>query len=141
MSIMKTLQEFLAGYEGMSLRPISEILTDRPNQYPSSYAVALAGSGKVTEDIIGNRTYQNSYIFYAKEATANEVDRQENYDFLEDFTDWLEEQNADGNLPTLPGKYEAESLEVANAMLLDLEDNGTGLYQVQLQLIFTKRRG
>lgn len=140
MSILKSLQDFLLGYSGMSIRPLSEVLTDRPNEYPSSYALAPAGNGKIQEDILGKRTYQNSYVFYAKEEVADEVSRQENYDFLEGFSDWLEEQNAVGNLPQLPGKYEAETLEVSNIMLMDLYEDGTGLYQVQIQLIFTRRR-
>ena len=141
MTIIKTLQEYLTGYDGMSLRPLSEILTDRPEKQPSSYALAPTGSNKILTDVIGNRTYQHSYVFYAKENAANEVDRQETYDFLEDFTDWLEEQNDAGNLPVLPGRYKAESLEVSNAMMLDLYDDGTGLYQVQIQFTFEKRRG
>ncbi len=140
MSIIKTLQDYLTGYDGMSMRPLSEILTDRPDEQPSSYALAPTGNNKLVTDIIGNRTYQHSYVFYAKEAAADEVDRQENYDFLEDFTGWLEEKNAAGDLPVLPGKYQAESLEVSNAMLMDLYEDGAGLYQVQIQFIFTKKR-
>lgn len=135
MSIIKALQDFLMRYDGMSI-----VLTDRPDEVPSSYAVAAAGSGEIRQDIIGNRTYQNSYIFQAREAAANETDRQENYDFLEAFADWLEEQNDADTLSVLPGKYQAEALEVSNVMLVDLDEDGTGLYQVQLQLIFTKRR-
>ena len=30
-----------------------------------------------------------------KEAAADEVDRQDNYDFLESFSDWIDEQNDD----------------------------------------------
>lgn len=137
MSILKSLQNFLEGYGKMGL----VVLTDQTTEQPSSYAIAPSGNSKITEDILGNRSYQNSYIFYAKELAASEVDRQDTYDFLEDFSDWLEEQSDTGNLPSLPGNYQAESLEVSNAMLFDIEENGCGVYQIQLQFIFTKRRG
>ncbi len=137
MSILKSLQSFLEGYGKMDL----VVLTDQTTEQPSSYAIAPSGNSKITEDILGNRSYQNSYIFYAKELAASEVDRQDTYDFLEDFSDWLEEQSDTGNLPSLPGNYQVESLEVSNAMLFDIEENGCGIYQIQLQFIFTKRRG
>jgi len=136
-SILKSLQSFLEGYGKMDL----VVLTDQTTEQPSSYAIAPSGNSKITEDILGNRSYQNSYIFYAKELAASEVDRQDTYDFLEDFSDWLEEQSDTGNLPSLPGNYQVESLEVSNAMLFDIEENGCGIYQIQLQFIFTKRRG
>jgi hypothetical protein len=38
----------------------------------------------------------------------------------------------------LPANYIVEELNVSNAILFDIEEDGTGLYQVQIQLIFKK---
>jgi len=141
MSIIKALQDYLITYDNMELRSIQRMMTDTTLNTPSSYAVAPAGNSKVITDIAGNRTYQNNYIFYAKETAADEVDRQDNYDFLEDFSDWIEEQNDQGVFPTLPENYEVEEINVSNILLFDIEDDGTGLYQVQIQMIFTKKKG
>lgn len=141
MSIIKALQDYLKTFDGMEIRPIPEVLTDQMGKGPSSYALAPSGNGRTTTDIIGNKTFENNYVFYAKEAAANEVDRQENYDFLESLSDWLDDQNDEGILPMLPGRYQADSIEVANAMLFDVEENGTGLYQVQIKLKITKKKG
>jgi hypothetical protein len=137
MSIIKALQDYLETYDGMEL----QVLTDQTGERPSSYALAPSGNGKVTEDIIGNKTFENNYVFYAREATKDEVDRQDNYDFLESFSDWLDEQNDAGNLPELPGRYLAESIEVANSMLFEIDEGGTGLYQVQIKFTITKKKG
>lgn len=40
MSILSTLQEYLKKFDGMELRPISEVLTDRPEGPASAYAIA-----------------------------------------------------------------------------------------------------
>ncbi len=141
MSIIKALQDYLKTFDGMEIRPIPEVLTDRTGRHSSSYALAPSGNGKTTTDIIGNKTFENNYVFYAKEAASNEVDRQENYDFLESLSDWLDDQNDEGILPALPGRYQADSIEVANAMLFDVGENGTGLYQVQIKLKITKKKG
>ncbi len=141
MSIIKALQDYLTEYDGMELKPISQVLTDRTDEQPSSYALAPSGNGKTVTDIIGNKTFENNYVFYAKEAAADEVDRQDNYDFLEDFSEWLEEQNDIENFPVLPSGYEVESLEVSNIMLFDIDEDGTGLYQVQIKFTIIKRKG
>ncbi len=139
MSIIKSLQDYLEQYPRMDMQPLT-IKTDFADEKISSYSVAPSGNGKISSDILGNRTYQNNYVFYAREAASDEIDRQENYDFLEGFSEWLEEQNEDGNLPDLPANYKAEELRVSNIMLFDVNEDGTGLYQVQLQLEFRKER-
>ena len=139
MSIIKSLQNYLKQYTNMDMQPLI-IKTDIADKEISSYSIAPSGNGEISSDILGNRTYQNNYVFYARETIADEIDRQENYDFLEGFSEWLEEQNAEGNLPELPTGYEATELRVSNVMLFDVNEDGTGLYQVQLQLEFKKER-
>lgn len=140
MSIIKSLQTWLELFDSMELRSIPKVLTDQTDEDTSSYAIAPAGNGKIITDILGNKTFQNSYVFYAKEAASNEIDRQENYDFLEALTDWLEDKNDNKDLPVLPTGYEPEEIQVSNAMLFDIAEDGTGTYQVQIQFIFRKRR-
>ena len=79
MSIINTLREYLSEYEGLDL-----VMTDFL-QGAGSYAVTQSAGGSITRDILGNRTYQNSYIFLAKESGTDEVDRQDHYDFLSHF--------------------------------------------------------
>lgn len=138
MSILASLQEYLKKFDGMELRPISEVLTDRPEGAASAYAVAPAGSGKTQQDVTGRRFFRNSYVFFALERTGAEADRAENWDFLEALSEWLEEQSVAQNYPKLPAPYTVDALEVSNAMLVDLDDNGCGIYQVQIQLEFSK---
>ncbi|PWM59781.1 MAG: hypothetical protein DBX91_05275 [Subdoligranulum variabile] len=131
MSILKSLQEFLSGYPDM--RPV-RILTDGVSEDAESYAVSPAGNIRISEDILGNRTYENDYVFLARECTADEVDRQDNYDFLEGLFEWLE----NGSLPNLPGNYKAERIIPSNVLLLDIGENGSGIYQIQIKLTFVK---
>lgn len=136
MTILRILQDYLSEYPRMAMQPLSDITEENS----SCYALAPTGNGKTSKDVIGNRTYQNSYSFYAKESASNEIDRQENHDFLEEFSNWLEERNDNQDLPTLTSGYEAQEIQVSNAMLFDLYEDGTGLYQIQIQLIFKKIR-
>ncbi len=136
--ILKALQDYLQTYEGMDLQPLA---TDLAGTVISKYALAPSGNGKTVTDILGNKTFENNYVFYAKEPAGDEIDRQDNYDFLEDFSDWLDEQNDASNFPVLTGGYGVESMAVSNAMLMDIDPDGTGLYQIQIKLILTKQKG
>jgi hypothetical protein len=153
MSIIKAVQDYLTTYEGMELqtveveetkagpliKSINRVLTDRTDKEASSYALQPAGNSRVKKDILGNKTYENDYVFYAKEAAGAEVDRQDNYSFLESLFEWLEEQDEAENFPELPTVYTAESLTVANIVLFELEDH-TGLYQIQIKFRYRKEK-
>lgn len=133
MSIINTLREYLSEYEDLDM-----VLTDVTRKDAGSYAIAQSAGGSIRRDILGNVTYQNSYIFMAKEHGVDEVDRQDNYDFLEGFCQWLEERNESRDLPQLPSPYAPVSLEVSNVMLMGAEEGGEAIYQVQIQFIYQK---
>lgn len=134
MSIIKSLQNWLDTYDGMALTT----LTDTVDENAGSYSLALAGTSVSSIDILGKRAYRNSYVFYAREQVDAESDRVGNYDFIESFVEWIENQSDQENLPILPGKYKATGVEVANAMVYDIYDDGTGLYQLQINLEFER---
>lgn len=140
MSIIKSLQDYLMLYDGMALVPLKNISTEYTPAQGGTYAIAPTGNSAVKKDILGNVTYQNWYLFFAREKVADEVDRADMYDFLEGLTAWLEEQADGGNLPRTPGRYDVTDLEAMNHMLYDIEDNGLGLFQVQINLTLKRRK-
>lgn len=140
MSIIKSMQDWLAEYPGMRLQPLNAVLTNLTKSIPSSYALAPAGDGKTETDLSGNRTYRKNYVFYALESIQDEVDRAENHDFLEGFTDWLEERADNDDFPIISGAYSVDSIDVSNLLLHDVGTDGSGIYQVQIQLTITKWR-
>ena len=137
MSIISAVQKYLEGFEGMEMRTIH---TDGTESEAGTYAVAPSGNSKTVTDIIGNRTYINNYVFYAREYTTSEKERQENYDFLDEFFEWLEENNDNEVFPLIKG-YEVEEISASNVLLYDVSEDGRGTYQIQIQLRLTKRRG
>jgi len=132
MSIIKATRSWLGGFDGMT------VLTET-TQGVGTYSLAPSGNAVKSVDIMGNRTYQNSYVFLAKENRLNEVDRQDTFDFLESLTAWVEEQADAENYPVLSEPYIVDGIEVSNGMLIDVDDNGEGTYQVQIQIYITKR--
>lgn len=125
---------------GPSLKVIGRVMTDRTDEEASSYALQPTGNSRVKADILGNKTYENDYVFYAKEAAGDEIDRQDNYSFMEGLFMWLEEQDENDNFPTLPSGYQAERLTVANIVMFEPEDWKAALYQIQIKFTYRKER-
>ena len=135
MSILKSLQTYLEQFNGMEMEPI---MTDGVDS-DISYALQPSGNSKTVQDISGNRTYINNYVFYAKAYTVSEADRQDNYEWLDDFFEWIEENDENEIYPHIPG-YTVESISATNVLLYDVDDNGKGTYQIQIQLELRKGR-
>ena len=133
--MIKKLQEWLAGFEHAGLLPLTEVLTDVTDG-AGTYALQPAGNATTSIDILGNRIYTNNFVFYAKEYVHDEASRRENYDFLESLQEWIEEQEV---LPSW-GRYSVEQVEVSNGLLFDIGDDGSGIYQVQIQVTIRKEK-
>lgn len=144
MSIVKSVQDYLATYNGMQLINLSEMETDytpgKSGAKGGTAALAPTGNSRTRTDVLGNKTYENAYIFFAKDLAVDNSAREDMYDFLESFSGWIETKIDEGILPELPGKYEAVNLVPSNHMLYDIEESGAGVYQVELILTIKKRK-
>lgn len=133
MSIVGALQDYFSQFGGMKL------LTDHPDGTTESYAIMPTGNGAIARDVIGGAAYKNSYVLYACESLEDEADRAATHDLLERLQDWIEEQSYQGKSPQLPDPFQVEELTASNGMLFDVMDNGLGLYQIQINMKFTRR--
>ena len=135
MGILAGIQAWVAEYDAITIQP----LTDRPEIGFSQHAIAPAGGGTISTDILGNRTYTNSYVFLAQEKTTAEPDRAGAHDFLEALSAWIEGRADEQDFPVLPTGYEVDDLQVANGILSSIDDDGLALYQIQLQMTYTQK--
>ena len=65
----------------------------------------------------------------------------ENSGFYEDFLNWIEQENAQGNLPILEGNKEAVELKVSTTGYAFQTDENSARYQIQLKLIYLQKGG
>lgn len=138
MTVLRSLQDFLEKFPGMQLQKLGDIRTDFTKLQPASYALAPTGRGSRRKDVLGNRLYVSNYVFYAKELATDEADRASTYDFLDSFTEWLEEQDDAGDYPQLSPPYTVESISVNSGVLFNVRQDGTAIYQVQIQVEIKK---
>mgnify|MGYP001100743518 CR=1 FL=1 len=89
--------------------------------------------------IDGSSVRQYQFNFNSREAySMDRIMAIQAESFYEDFCNWVEEQNAAGNLPDMPEGCEAQALTIlAPGFMLDATMENA-FYQVQLQLQYFK---
>ena len=125
MSIMTSLKEYLEKFEEIELIPV---LKDTINSKVVC-TIQPMENNKIEEDILRDRAYINSYMFYAKVQPGNE----DCYKFLEEFLEWIEENDEKEIYPVING-YEVEAMNIQNVLLFNVDEYGHGIYQFQIQV-------
>ncbi|MCF0125462.1 MAG: chloramphenicol resistance protein [Clostridia bacterium] len=79
---------------------------------------------------------QFAFIFASRESYGQEtIQNMLNTEFYEDFSDWIEEQNLNGNLPEIEGIETIECLSTGYAYQTGID---TARYQIQLRITYYK---
>lgn len=92
-----------------------------------------------TEDMIGNVTAENQYIFGLYYVlTKTEETAQANAQWILDLQRWVQEQSIRHLAPTFGDKPETERINAQNGVLYAENEDGTATYLVQLTANFTK---
>lgn len=141
MSKIQQFREFLKSCPLMD--DFAEIHIDWTDTEAGNIGIMPTGESIIRrdEDIYGNITLHKQYnlALYAMDFTINDVIRLEFSGWLEDFTEWIEEQSANHRIPTFGDNPNTEYITAQNGMLFDLSDNGrTGRYQIQIQCFYEK---
>lgn len=136
MSILEDVRAYLLTYDGLAENAgfLVEQLSGEPTQYA---LVSLSGNPILETYIDGKTLRQFPFAVQSLESTADDLARIAASGFYESLSEWLEEQNANGNLPTLDTGKAAESIEpVGLPLLLEFGESGTGAYQLQCRLTY-----
>ena len=112
---------------------------DQTDDEPASYAVGTSGLIKLSEDVLGNETWQYNAVLQSREYTSDDISRLDAASFTESFTFWISSNNQLSIFPLLPGGMTPRSISADNGMLLSVDEDGDrGIYQIQIHLVFTK---
>ena len=110
---------------------------DQTEDDDPSYAVMTSGLVKLSEDILGNETWQYNAVLQSREYTSDDLSRLDASVFTEAFTFWIGSRNRSGDFPELPNGMTPESITADNGMLIALDEDGDrGVYQIQIHLTF-----
>jgi len=136
-SLLEAMKNFVQMYPNMAEL---DLHYDQTVSEPVNYSIQTSGLVKLSEDILGNQTWQYNALLQSREYTADDLSRLNASAFTEDFIWWIEEQNASRNYPVLAENFTPTSIKADNGMLLALDEDGDrGLYQIQIHLNFERK--
>ncbi|MEZ3495950.1 MAG: hypothetical protein K1V97_00010 [Lachnospiraceae bacterium] len=141
MSKIQKFREFIQSCPLMD--DFAEIHIDWTDANAGSIGIMPTGESIVgrIQDVCGNVTLRKQYnvSIYAMEFTIDDVVRLETSGWLEDFTEWIEEQSAKHTIPVFGDNPDVEYMTAQNGMLFYISDNNrTGRYQIQIQCFYEK---
>ena len=140
MKIIESVKNFIL--KCPFLDELSAINVDFLPDSPDTYSIEEVPTNSVIRTYLdGSQERQYVFVFasrfYYSDETKNNI---ENSGFYEDFSDWLDEQTKNGNLPIMregltPTKIEA----ISSGYLFDISgDLSNARYQIQCRLIYDK---
>lgn len=141
-SVIEGVREWLSGCPLLDIFSGGHI--DWTDETAGNYGIMPTGckNTRTVYDICGGVTRYKQYnvSIYARNWTIDDVVRLENTRFLDDFQEWVEDQQQRGLTPKFGDEPDEEEISAQNGMLFQLSEDGqTGLYQMQLAVTFVKR--
>lgn len=135
-SLLEAIKNFVQQYPNIA---DIDLHYDQTESEPVNYSIQTSGLVKLSEDILGNQTWQYNALLQSREYTADDISRLNASEFTENFIFWIEKQNTNRNFPELRSGFTPVKISADNGMLLALDEDGDrGLYQIQLHLKFNK---
>ena len=135
-SILEALQKYIAKCE---LLNNLDLHIEQVESNPTNYSIGSAGQVLLSEDILGNQTWQYNAILQSREYTADDLSRLDNAAFTEQFIFYLQDKNFQEDFPLLPNGCTGKEIYADNGIILSLDEDGDrGIYQIQIHLIFER---
>ena len=129
----------------LNYKPITEIAemihTEELPDATDTLALQRSGVEKLKLKYVGEKGWyrQYQYILLLKANSEDDLQRLENLDWLDDLSDWIDEQNQSKNYPKLNNK-KIKEVSCANAITYETSEDGS-VSTYYLQLYFNVRGG
>ena len=142
MSALEKIRKWLLTYP--QIGRLQGLRVDYYTTQPDNGSIDPSGLVEISrkEDILGNVTVENQYNFalYFVLAKSPEDDEgsTDNADWLLDLQRWIQEQSIRRQAPTFGDIPRAETISAQNGKVEAADEEGTGIYSVQLSVNFTK---
>ena len=129
----------------LNYKPITEIAemihTEELPDATDTLALQRSGVENLGLKYVGEKGWyrQYQYILLLKANSEDDLQRLENLDWLDDLSDWIDEQNQSKNYPKLNNK-KIKKVSCANAITYETSEDGS-VSTYYLQLYFNVKGG
>ncbi len=142
MSDLEKVRNWLLSYP--KIDRIQGLCVDYYSEQPNNGSIDPSGLIELSRvtDIIGNTTVKNQYnfvlYFVLAKSPEDDVGATENADWLLNLQKWIQEQSIRKQAPIFGDDPETETISAQNGKVDAADEEGTGVYSVQLSINFTK---
>ena len=143
MSDLEVFRNWIQTYPNIGR--LQKLRVDYYSTEPDNGSIDPAGLVEVsrTEDILGNVTVENQYNFalyfvFAK-SPEDDVGASDNAVWLMELQRWIQEQSLLHRAPTFGDEPRTEKITAQNGKVDSADEEGTGIYSVQISINFTKK--
>ena len=142
MSDLEKIRNWLHQYP--EINRIGALRVDYYAEQPDNGSIDPSGLVEISRrsDILGNVTVENQYnfglYFVLAKSPEDDAGATENADWLLEFQRWIQEQSVRRNVPVFGDVPQSETISAQNGKVEAADEEGTGIYSVQLSVTFTK---
>lgn len=111
--------------------------TDRLRAEAESLGIYKQPTNETVDYIDGSTLCTDFFYIVARQEAQEERDRVSNQEFLEQFEQWIAEQNYKSNYPQ---GYNIEEISVANSFYMQETDGEQAVYQISVGVTYRKER-
>lgn len=111
--------------------------TDRLRAETESLGIYKQPTNETVDYIDGSTLCTDYFYIVARQEAQEERDRVSNQEFLEQFEQWIAEQNYKSNYPQ---GYNIEEISVANSFYMQETDGEQAVYQISVGVTYRKER-
>lgn len=131
MTISESIIKWLKTFEK------KKIETDSLRSASASYGLFKLPQVNSKKDILGNERRTEYYTFRVRLDSKLDPDRINNQKYMEMLTEWISEQNTEGNYPKLEAGR-CEEVSVTTAFFVEKAENDTSIYQLTIGIVYVK---
>ncbi len=136
------INEWLQTYEPINeIAEVEEIHYEGVSESYKNLALQRTGFENLPLKYVTDRGWYRQYNYMLLLKSESEIDEQRliNYDWLDDLSDWLAEQNKNKNFPELEDGWEIKQVSCANALNYEQSEDGA-ISVYSLQIYFNVRK-
>lgn len=130
------INEWLQTYEPINeIAIVEEIHSEKLTENVKNLALLRTGFEPLELKYVSDTGWYRQYQYMLLLKSESEADEQRltNFDWLDDFSDWFEEQNKNNNYPILDEGKIVKHVSCANAITYEeSEDNTNSVYSLQI---------
>lgn len=130
------INQWLQTYEPIQIiAQIEDIHSERLTENTKNLALQRAGFEELPLKYVTDKGWyrQYQYMLLLKSESEEDTQRLTNLDWLDQFSDWLSEQNTNKNYPILEDNKKIINVSCANALTYqESEDGSISVYSLQL---------